>query len=156
MDGERTLFRVASVSKAVTIAAVLQLVEQGLIDLDADVGSYIDWPINNPFPEPVRVRHLLEHTDGFGTRDINTFTLDHERLVPLGDILAEELTPPVVEPGSYIVYGSFGTALAGYLVERVSGISFADYCARYIFDPRPAMITTWLNFWNIFLPATSG
>jgi len=135
VDAERTPFRVASVSKALTIAAVLQLYESGQINLDDEVNRYIGWRLENHFSEPVRVRHLLTHSDGFGTRDINTFSLTPEDLRPLGELLREELTPPVKKPGTAVVYGSFGTALAGHLVERVTDRFFEEYMAANFFEP---------------------
>ncbi len=135
VDPAHTPFRVASVSKALTIAAVLQLCEGGELGLDDDVSRHIEWTLKNSFDEPVRVWHLLTHTDGFGTRDINTFSTTSESLQPLGELLKKELTPPVKKPGTAVVYGSFGTALAGHLVERASGLPFAQYTTEYLFEP---------------------
>lgn len=135
VDPAHTPFRVASVSKALTIAAVLQLCESGQMQLEDDVNRHIEWALKNPFDEPIRIRHLLTHTDGFGTRDINTFSTTPENLRPLGELLQKELTPPVKEPGTAVVYGSFGTALAGHLVERASGMPFEKYMADYLFAP---------------------
>ncbi len=136
VDPDKTLFRVASVSKVFTIAAVLQLVDQGLINLDADVNTYLkDWQVENDFAEPIRVRYLLTHTDGFETRDLATFALDAANLVPLGDVLASDLESPVQEPGSMVTYGGYGTALAGYLVEQVSEVRFEQYIDEHLFQP---------------------
>jgi len=132
----RSRFRVASVSKLFPIIGVLQLAEQGRIDLEADVNDYLaDFHITNPFAEPLRVRHLLTHTDGFGARDLATFALRPDRLRPLGVVLAHDLDPPVQEPGRLITYGSYGTALAGHLVEQVSGLRFEEAMDRLIFGP---------------------
>ncbi len=66
VDPERTLFRPGSISKLFTWTAVMQLVEQGKIDLDADVNEYLtDFRIPDTFPEPITMEHLMTHTPGF-------------------------------------------------------------------------------------------
>jgi CubicO group peptidase (beta-lactamase class C family) len=136
VDPGRTIFRVASVSKLFTISGVLQLEEQGLLDLDRDVNEYLkNLRIENDFEEPVRIRHLLAHTDGFETRDLGTFVLNSADLAPLEDVLKKELKSPVQVPGSTITYGGYGTALAGYLLSQVAGKPFEDYMGENIFEP---------------------
>lgn len=136
VDPAQTLFRVASTSKVFTIAAVLQLFDQGAINLEEDVNKYLtDWQVKNNFTEPVRVKYLLNHTDGFETRDLDTFAVDASQLKPLGEVLRRDLSSPVQRPGSVVAYGGYGTALAGYLVEEVSGIRFEEYVQKNIFAP---------------------
>lgn len=136
VDPQVTVFRVASVSKLFTIAAVLQLVEEGALALDDDVNLHLsELSVDSPFDVPVRVRHLLEHSDGFGTRDLATFTLDPDAVLPLGTVLAQELRAPVVAPGQVVTYGGYGTALAGHLVAELSGRRFEDQVAERLFLP---------------------
>lgn len=136
IDPDKTIFRVASVSKLFTITGVLQLAEQGLIDLNQNVNYYLqDWQVDNAYNEPIRIRYLLTHTDGFETRDLATFIQNPEDLRQLGEILQDDLKSPVQEPGSRITYGGYGSALAGYLVEQVTDVRFEDYIAEKIFQP---------------------
>jgi CubicO group peptidase (beta-lactamase class C family) len=136
VNAAETVFRWASVSKLFPIAGVLQLAEKGQIDLNADVNQYLhEWQVPNNFSIPVRVRDLLQHTDGFGTRDIATFSLQIDDLQPLGTLLLKELKSPVQKPGIMITYGSYGTALAGFLVEQITGSRFDDAIAATFFAP---------------------
>ena len=65
VDPATTIFRIGSVTKLFTWTAVMQLVEQGKLDLDADVNTYLDFKIPSTFPEPITLKHLLSHTAGF-------------------------------------------------------------------------------------------
>ncbi len=68
VDPEQTLFRPGSVSKVFTATAVMQLVEQGKVDLDTDISAYLDFEIPREFDTPLTLRHLLTHTPGFEER----------------------------------------------------------------------------------------
>ncbi len=133
---DRTLFRPGSISKLFTYTAVMQLVEQGKLDLDADVNQYLStFKIPATYSEPVRVHHLLTHTAGFEDAGIGVFVSEPEQLIPIGDFLAQTFPERVRPPGQYAAYSNYGVALAGYLVEVVSGMPFDDYIDEYIFKP---------------------
>ena len=91
VDPERTLFRVASVSKLFMWTAVMQLVEQGQLSLDTDINEYLNFPIPASFPEPVTMRHLMSHTPGFEEIGLNNYKLQAEQMSPLGDWLKANL-----------------------------------------------------------------
>lgn len=132
----RTLFRVASVSKLFTATAVMQLVEQGKLDLGADVNSYLTRPkLEGAFPDPVTPAHLLTHTAGFDERAIGMAARTKAEQRPLGEYLAERMPPRVMPAGDNISYSNHGVALAGYLVEVISGEPFAEYMSAHIFRP---------------------
>lgn len=136
VDPETTIFRWASVSKLFPIVGVLQLVDQEMMDLDADINQYLrNWQVPNDFSTPVQVRDLLQHTDGFAPKDLAAHSLDVDSLQPLGSLLSKEMKSPLYEPGSQIIYGGFGTALAGHLLEQVTGNSFEDHIAKSFFEP---------------------
>lgn len=136
VDPEETLFRWASVSKLFPIAGVLQLVDQGKMDLDADVNQYLrDWQVPNDSSTPIRVRDLLQHTDAFGLADFDVYASEIDDLEPMGTYLARNMKSPVQEPGSLITYGSDGTSLAGHLLEQISGNRFEDHMAVTFFEP---------------------
>lgn len=134
VDPERTLFRVGSVAKVFTATAVLQLVEQGRIDLDADVRRHLDFPLPLRFEPPVTMRHLLTHSAGFEERIRGLITLG-EGTEDLRDHLATDPPAQVFAPGTTPAYSNYGYGLAGYVVERVSGMPFADYVQRFVLDP---------------------
>src|SRR5690242_14907620 len=118
---DQTLFRPGSISKLFTATAVMQLVEQGKLDLDRDVNEYIDFTIPKTYPEPVTLRRLLTHTAGFEETLKNLFVAREIDLKPIGTYLANELPARIFPPGKIPSYSNYGFALAGYIVERVSG-----------------------------------
>ncbi|MET0190040.1 MAG: serine hydrolase domain-containing protein, partial [Pseudonocardia sediminis] len=129
VDPDRTLFRVGSVSKVFTATAVLQLVEQGRIDLDADVGRYLDFPLPRSFDAPITMRNLLTHTAGFEER-IKGLIAYGESPVNLRDDVAVDPPEQVFAPGTVPAYSNYGYALAGYIAERVSGTPFETLVQR--------------------------
>lgn len=135
VDGERTMFRTGSVGKLITWTAVMQLAEQGRLDLHADVNSYLDFTIPATFPEPITLAHLMTHTAGFADQGEALFVLSEEKMMPLRQYLVELQPDRVFPPGRAQAYSNYGTALAGYIVERVSGEPFADYAETHIFAP---------------------
>lgn len=134
VDPARTLFRVGSVAKVFTATAVLQLVEQGRIDLDADVRQYLDFPLPLRFEPPVTMRHLLTHSAGFEERIRDLITLG-EAPDGLREHLALDPPAQVFAPGTTPAYSNYGYGLAGYVVERVSGTPYAEYVRRHVLDP---------------------
>jgi CubicO group peptidase (beta-lactamase class C family) len=131
-----TLFRPGSVSKLLTWTAVMQLVEQGKLDLNTDINNYITkFKIPDTYPEPITLAHLMTHSPGFEEMASEMFVRKAEDLVPLGDFLAAKIPARVYPPGKIIAYSNYGTALAGYIVEVVSGMPFDDYIEENIFIP---------------------
>ena len=135
VDPAHTLFRIGSVSKLVTWTAVMQLVEQGLLDVHADVNDYLDFTIPATFSEPITLAHLMTHTPGFEELDMGLFVLSEEEMYPLGAYLKQRLPGRIYPAGEVSAYSNYGTALAGYIVERVSGEPFAAYAEQHIFMP---------------------
>ncbi len=136
VDPERTLFRPGSVSKLFTWTAVMQQVEQGKIDLDADVNQYLDFKIPpGPDGEILRMRDIMTHTPGFEEAVKELISEDESRIVPLGDTLKVWIPTRIFKAGTMPAYSNYATALAGYIVERTSGLSFDDYLDRNVFGP---------------------
>src|SRR5690606_10125653 len=113
------LFRVASVSKTFTATAVMQLVEQGELDLDADVSEYLDFELNRGYDDDITLRHLLSHTAGFEER-IHGLIAYGDEPVDLREVLATDPPEQVFRPGTTPSYSNYGNSLAGYIVQRVS------------------------------------
>ena len=136
VDPGRTLFRVASVSKSFTATAVMQLAERGLIDLQDDVTKHVSrLPLQRSYSEPVTIAQLLTHTAGFDNSDIGDSARTPSEMMSLEQFLAERMTPQVFQPGTLNHYSNHGYALAGYVVEVVSGLPFATYMDENIFQP---------------------
>lgn len=136
VDPERTTFRLASVSKLFTATAVMQLVEQGRLDLRADINRYLTgFQIPATYPQPVTLEHLLTHTAGFDDSDAGSIALSPEGTVELGRYVERFLPPRVRPPGQVFSYSNYGMALAGYLVQQASGEPFERYVERHILAP---------------------
>lgn len=133
VDPDRTLFRVGSVSKVLTATAVLQQVEQGRIDLDADVRGYLDFELPQRFDQPITLRHLLTHTAGFEEVIDGLIAFD-DRPTDLRAALATAPPEQVFAPGTTPAYSNYGYGLAGYVVERVTGVPFTDYLQRNVIE----------------------
>lgn len=135
VDPEDTLFRPGSVSKLFTWTAVMQLVEKGQLDLDADVNQYVDFTLPERDGKPVTLRQIMTHTTGMEEQIRGLIGSDASQLVPLGDALKRWVPERIHVPGSTPAYSNYATALAGYIVERVSGQSFDDYVEQHILHP---------------------
>jgi CubicO group peptidase (beta-lactamase class C family) len=132
---ESTLFRPGSISKVFTATAVMQLVEQGKLDLDRDVNEYLDFEIPKTYPEPVTLRRLLTHTAGFEETLKNLFVPDARNMRPLRDYLVAAMPARIFPPGKVPSYSNYGLTLAGYIIERVSGEPFEKYIGAHILNP---------------------
>lgn len=135
VDPDRTLFRPGSISKLFTWTAVMQLVEQGKLDLDEDVNKYIDFKIPPYNGKPVTLRNIMTHTTGMEEVIRGLIANDEKEVAPLEATLKHWIPRRVYEPGSTPAYSNYATALAGYIVQRVSGQSFDDYVEQHIFQP---------------------
>ncbi|MES2136926.1 MAG: serine hydrolase domain-containing protein [Pseudomonadota bacterium] len=135
VDPDRTLFRPGSVSKLAVWTAVMEQVEQGKINLDKDVNSYLDFKIPPYRGQPVTMRQLMTHTGGFEETAKGIIFYDQKHLLPLGDYLKREIPKRIFAPGTTPAYSNWGTALAGYIVQRTSGEKLEDYLDRHIFAP---------------------
>jgi CubicO group peptidase (beta-lactamase class C family) len=135
VDPARTLFRPGSVSKLFTWTAVMQQVEAGKIDLDADVNTYLDFKIPLKNGKPVTMRQVMTHTSGFEEHGKLTMFDNPKFQISLGDLVKGGIPNRIYEAGSTPSYSNYGTALAGYIVERVSKMSFDDYVEQRIFQP---------------------
>lgn len=131
---EETLFRPGSVSKLFTWTAVMQLYEQGKLDLDRDVNEYLDFRIPEAFGKPITLKNILTHTPGFEEQIKDLFTNDVGR-IELGRYVKTHIPSRIYPPGTVPAYSNYATALAGYIVERVSGKPFIEYVDESIFKP---------------------
>ena len=131
-----TKFRLGSITKQFTATAILQLVEQGKLSVDDPISKYYaDAP---PAWAKVTIKHLLTHTSGIPSyTDIPGF-FDKDSRLPLTPDEIIKLTrdkPLEFEPGSKFAYDNTGYIILGYVIEKVSGETYADYVAKRIFAP---------------------
>ncbi len=121
-------------SKLFTWTAVMQLVEQGKLDLDRDVNTYLDFKIPDAYGQPITLKNILTHTPGFEEQIKDLFTVGSES-PNLGAYLKTHIPGRIYPPGTVPAYSNYGAALAGYIVERVSGRPFNQYVEENIFKP---------------------
>jgi serine beta-lactamase-like protein LACTB len=141
----RTVHNVGSVSKALAVIPIMQLVEQGKVDLDATIQTYLPY-----YPEkahPITVRQVLTHTSGirhYNGREFGPYGLLEMR--HYGEFeKATELwrdDPLLFEPGIYWLYSSHAMNLMHGIVESVTGMNFEAYCRKYIWEPAGMLSTS--------------
>ena len=135
-DPLKTNVMVASVSKLITTTAILQLVEQGKIQLDQPVSELIgDLKVENPFEQPVLIKHILTHTAGFDDSTIGNEERNVNELKSISEHLKSKLPPVVWEPGKYFNYSNIGMVLLAHVIETVSGLSFDKYLSKNLYNP---------------------
>ncbi len=139
VDPQVHLFRTGSVAKIFTWTAIMQLIEEGKLELDDAISPYLDSDIYSPVkyttddPDPITFRHLLTHTAGF--EDVLDGLFKFTPQPPLSEYVRKHAPARIFPPGEVMAYSNYGTALAGYIVERLSGMSFEDYMETHIFSP---------------------
>jgi CubicO group peptidase (beta-lactamase class C family) len=142
VDPERTNFRIGSIAKLFTCTAVMQLAEQGKLNLDADINTYLDFRIPDTYPQPITLKDLMTHTAGFEDLYYERLAADPNDLLPPREWLISHMPARVRPPGDIAAYSSYGTALAGYIVARVSGEPYDQYIQGHILNPLGMVHTT--------------
>lgn len=142
VDPDRTLFRPGSGSKLFIWTAVMQLVEEGKIDLNVDINNYLDFKIPNEIEgvkgqevPPITMMNLMNHNAGFEDILEQLFVLNKNSVRPLGEYLKKHIPARIYPPGEQMAYSNYGSALAAYIVQRVSNMDFYDYVQSNIFTP---------------------
>jgi len=144
VTGTETVFEIGSITKLFTWTALMQLVEEGKVNLEDDIREYIGYDrLDLAFEKPIRVVDLMNHTAGFEENISEMMTFDKEKLIPLEDWISRNHQPKqVYEPGSTIAYSNFGTSIAGYIVQLQSGMKWEDYFQERIFAPLDMNMST--------------
>jgi len=142
-----TKYRVASISKTITAIAIMQLVEQNLLDLDDDISSILGYSVLNPdHPSiPLTTRMLLSHTstiiDGPTYSSFLNATVNNSLIPDLSEILTtggtyySETQFNNTLPGSYFNYANINYVILGTIIEKISNLRFDVYCKQYISEP---------------------
>ena len=132
-----SVFEWGSVTKLTVWVSVMQLYEQGRIDLNADVRGYLPDGFFQKlkYDDPVTMLNLMNHDAGWGECTWNLQVEDASEVVPLGEALRATEPPQMYRPGEVCSYSNWGAALAGYVVECITGEPFADYVHKNIFEP---------------------
>ena len=135
VDPDTTMFRLASISKLFTWVSVMQLAEQGKLDIDADVNNYLDFKIAPAFGKPITLRNLMTHTGGFEEVLHDIIYVDTKKTTSLRDFLIANQPRRMYPPGEIPAYSNYGVGLAGYIVQRISREPFEQYVSEHIFLP---------------------
>ena len=134
---ENTVFEWGDISAMTVWVSVMQLAEQGKLSLDEDIRTYLPKGFLKKlqYDKPVTMMNLMDHNAGFEDALFGVQTKDPDRIISLGESLEKYQPLQVYEPGTVVSYSSWGAALAGYIVELVSGKPFYEYAAENIFRP---------------------
>lgn len=142
VDPHTTLFRPGSISKLFTWTAVMQQVQAGKLNLDEDVNKYLDFKIPPRNGKPITLRNIMTHTSGFEEQVMDLIAVDQKKYVPYDEILKRWVPKRVYDPGTTPAYSNWATALAGYIVSRVSGEPFDQYIQNHVFAPAGMKLAT--------------
>ncbi len=131
-----SVFEWGSATKTLVWISVMQLWEQGKIDLNADIRSYLPevYLENLNYEEPVTMIHLMNHNAGYQDMITDLFLKDASKVLDLGDQLKLHKPEQIYEPGTVTAYSNWGVALAAYIIEQISGQSFDEYVRNNIFE----------------------
>ncbi|HMI51723.1 MAG TPA: serine hydrolase domain-containing protein [Candidatus Saccharimonadales bacterium] len=142
---DTTLFRPGSISKLFTWTSVMQLVEQGKLDLDKDINEYLDFKIPPAFDKPITLRNVMTHTPGFEESIKDLFVGNAQQMVPLEKYMKAHMPDRIYPPGTTPAYSNYATSIAGYIVQRVSGKPFEQYVHDNIYAPLGMNHTTFVQ-----------
>ena len=131
-----TVYEWGSCSKTMVWVSVMQLWEQGRIDLNEDIRNYLPEGFfhNLRYDEPITMLNLMNHNAGWGEATWAMQSTDENDIMDLGEALQYVEPVQMYRPGEVSSYSNYGAALAGYVVECITGQSYADYVHEHIFD----------------------
>ena len=134
---EDTVFEWASVSKILIWISVLQLVETGKLDLETDIETYLpnDFRSKTKFEDPITMHHLMHHNAGFDDSYTDLMIHGPTKKKSLREVLEEADIKQIFPPGDVVAYSNYGSGLAAYIVEEVSGLDYREYVRKNIFEP---------------------
>lgn len=133
---EDSVFEWGSISKTMTWVSAMQLWEQGKLDLDADIRDYLpDGFLQHlSYDEPITMTNIMDHTGGWCETTYSISTPDRSKLTSLAEALQATEPAQVNPPGAVVSYSNWGAALGAYVIECISGMDYADYVHKNIFD----------------------
>ncbi|MDO5734447.1 MAG: serine hydrolase domain-containing protein [Eubacteriales bacterium] len=131
----KTVMEWGSITKPLVFLSVMQLVEEGVLDLNQDIRKYLPEGFLEKlnFPEPISLVHLMNHSGGFADRYVELVLQDPNLVKDLGTALKEHQPEQIYPPGKLTAYSNWGVALAGYIVELQSKLPFSEYVRQNIF-----------------------
>lgn len=150
---ENMVFHIGSLTKQMTAVAILQLLEQGKLSLQDDIRKYL--PDYQVLPDTITIEHLLTHTSGIAGNPGPSTTPNAER--GPGDLVASYKNQPIeFRAGTKWNYNNANYYLLGYIIEKLSGKSYARYMNEYIFKPAGMNSTCFCTIDTILKNKASG
>ncbi len=136
VDPKNTVFEWASTSKLFTWTSVMQLVEQGKLDLDADIKTYLplEFAQKLEYTQAITMRDIMNHAAGFGDYAFNTIVFSKDKLVSLEEAILRDKPKQYYEVGTASAYSNYTASLAGYVVQSISKQPFQNYEREHIFN----------------------
>lgn len=136
VNGELSIFGIASISKTFVGIAIMQLLEEGKLQLDQDINKYLKtFQIKYKFGNPVTIKQLLTHTAGFDERNIGRTVRRQDEVIPLAQYLQKRMPPQIRPADEALTYSNHSYALLGLIVEEVSDLPFEEYIRQKILNP---------------------
>ena len=134
---KNTVFEWASVSKIFIWISVLQLVEEGKLDLETDIETYLpdEFHSKTKFEDPITISHLMNHTAGYDDSYTDLMIHQPTKKYALREVLEEADIKQIFPPGEIVAYSNYGSGLAAYIVEEVSGLDYQNTYEQNIFKP---------------------
>lgn len=136
VDPENTVFELGSTTKTMVWVAAMQLYEEGKLDLEEDIRTYLpkDFVSKMKAEKKITMLNLMNHTAGFDEYLIGVFN-DKDNMLDLKESLLEEEAEQYYDPGSVCTYSNYGAGLAGYVVECIAGMDLYEYVRKNILKP---------------------
>jgi CubicO group peptidase (beta-lactamase class C family) len=136
VDPERTLFRIGSVSKLFVWTSVMQLVEDGVLDLDTDLNEYLPgFRIPDSYDRPITLEDVMTHSAGFEDYVVGLFGTTEKDRRPIAELLADQIPARVRPPGDASSYSNHATGMAAAIVEAAAGMPWDQFVQERILDP---------------------
>lgn len=134
---ENTVYEWGSISKLFVWISVMQLYEEGEIDLEADIRDYLpeNFLTKLSSDTPITMLHLMNHNAGWQEVTYDIEVKNEDEIISLEEALKMSEPPQIYEPGSVCAYSNWGASLAAFIVERISGESYVDYVHNHILQP---------------------
>jgi len=138
VDPDRSLFRMGSISKTVTWTAIMQLAEQGKLDLNTDINTYLK-TVEIPDYEglPLTLNDMMAHRSGFEDVSLGAYMGENypALVLSLEQFVKTGVPARVYAPGTVTAYSNYAVALAGLIIQDITGQNFQDYIDENIFQP---------------------
>jgi len=144
VDAQASMFRIASISKLFVYTAIMQLAEEGKLDLNSSIVDYLVSAgiSTDGIDKGTTLKHLITHTAGFEYVIAGAYERDAAAMRPLDAVLREQLPAQIRSPGELAAYSNSGVALLGLIIEIASGMAWTDYIAAHILEPLGMTHTT--------------